>query len=175
MSEAIYQDMHSCTIVIVDYEHVCKCDATDPALSGIGLCRHAAGAAEAGLLLFLPSVGGTLESRGDVEDAFGGHLLGRHDLVGLSQEEVFGQTHIVVGVGECSSSLVNDRELDIDDGFDTKAVLDLGRDVLLKLLLEDVGLDVQAERSRGEGSKAIELSIAPGGGRQLSFSQVLND
>jgi hypothetical protein len=91
----------------------------------------------------MPIVRRAVKGSTNVNDALGGQLLVGHKLVGLSVEQAVGHASIVERV-DGATFLVHNRELHIDDGLDTETVLDLGRDVLLKLLLEDMGLDVQA-------------------------------
>lgn len=128
-----------------------------PALGLVQLGGHTAGTAEASLLLLLPSIGWALERGLNIEHALGRELLSGHELVGLRQEKVLWKTCKVVRIDDRTSSLIYNRELDIDDGLDTKTILNLRGDVLLKLLLEDVSLDVQAvaQNGRSIGLEAI--------------------
>lgn len=125
--------------------------STYTTLSLLQLGGHTLGTAQASLGLFLPVIGGTLEDGREIQNVLCCHLLLGHDLVSLGKEQVLGQTSVVISLEHRSILLTDDRELHIDDGLDTKSVLDLGWNVLLKLLLENMGLHIQTVGGRGLG------------------------
>lgn len=121
---------------------------TYSAFSLVHLGGHATGAAQTGFLLLLPVVGGALKDSSNINDTLSSHLLGRHDLVGLGEKQILWKTSIIIDADEVVV-VIDDGELNINDGLDTQTIFDLGGNVLLEFLLEDVRLDVEAVGSGG--------------------------